>query len=1169
MSLNLSSLKMKKAASIFLALLVMTMPFYISVSLADEYNPNASVYGTDYDYLGSFGGITPLDGNSLSTASEKTDLLAIKSVSISGTDSIEGYRRSTDKTIVKVRLDMETGGVDRNQVWLGTISQFDSCSGTAEDDFECLISYPADPNTLDSRDYSYNVYYYNKTYADNVTVPDSLLYSDKKSATILVDSEAPTITSFEANPKTLGSGDITFSYIINDNSCDSARCSGYCAGLSNITFYKNVSGTVDVLESISGNGKCLSSGSFKISSDNLTNGTMDVYVIASDRFNQTSEPKSLSLNVNKEAPFISKLSVETPDGDPIEYVGSDPVNSVFVVLIEDSDLNTAKVTADFSKINGQGVKTAACDNMNGTYQCYWNNIMLNLQNSTDLVLNVTAVDLLANSANSTLSYHVNVDKTGPVVNSITTDKDPYILPDSKITVSLTETGIGLYKGNVYLDLTSIGMGKVKADSCSEGWTCTFSGITSSIEGKRFIVVSQDSTDDLGNPVTGNLTKIVANDMTPPSVLTANVSYVAGTYPLVDGQPTTGTTMEITATVNEESQLGAVADLSPFIEGVSALQGSCTNANNTWTCKWTTPAINRPGPYTANIALTFSDILGNNITRNLPVKVIGVNTDLQNPNYWASTVTCSPSLVDREVTPFVDMKVYCVVNLNSNNAKIVSMDMAGCQDLSSSPVAQQTNTGVTGTTLATNTAGSGWVVEGRSVGESTTTTTNVVNPTNTLASYASAGSYVASASLLNNANGSTSPVIEVVLARSQMNINKLTLSCPFSIISRVGDTIVMTPEIENTTINIYFYNNPQGDFGQGVQDKIDAAKKKAQGFWNILGWLHKIFFWAKKICDILYTISRVMVTFKGITDLHTTASIASMGTPAFPMIEGTRVKTCVIDDSIKKTHTYVFGFGDKFCEFINCKMTGGKDQKSSATDTSASTTDKNAAPAKEGTLKSAGKSVTQTFSSIGTGMSNWNQWGYSTLGKMDVGSFIKDNTGRDPSTYMNAKDNLVVALLTGCIPGIIAGLEKLRQIECMYGHCLQEGVKGDGVPITACEDQKDYAYCKYIFGELFALIPFTAFFDNFFGMIKGALSDPLSALAIPFAYICKPLCVPGDPVSWKTGMQFCGWIQVASLIGEIIGQVQGIINADSWKIKNDYCQMLMDESTNSSGGTSAA
>jgi hypothetical protein len=431
---------------------------------------------------------------------------------------------------------------------------------------------------------------------------------------------------------------------------------------------------------------------------------------------------------------------------------------------------------------------------------------------------------------------------------------------------------------------------------------------------------------------------------------------------------------------------------------------------------------------------------------------------------------------------------------------------------------------------------------------------------------SISSYVSSASLVNDI-GSSDPIIEIILSRQQMNINSLNLICPFQIVSRVGDVVTAVPETENAPVNIYFYNNPNGNFADNLDDKIDAAKDKAKGFWNIIGWLKKIFFWAEKICNILYTINRIVLVFKGFQSSTTTAAIAAQGTPAFPFIEAARMPGCNTDQVLGETHTYMWEFGDKFCGFINCQMTGGKDQKT----TPIKDEEAGAAPAAEapaetpkpeqskGWWKKTTGGAGKTFSSIGSGINSWHEWGYDTLGKMDFGNFIKTNTGKDPSTYMNAKDNLVVALLTGCIPGIINGVDKLRQIECMYGYCLQEGVKGNGVPITSCDDQKDYAYCKYIFGEIFALIPFTAFFDHFFGMIKNALSDPLSALSIPFAYICKPVCVPGPKgsIAWAQGMAYCGWLQLGSMVGEIISQVQGIINLNSWKIQNDYCQMLMD------------
>ena len=155
-----------------------------------------------------------------------------------------------------------------------------------------------------------------------------------------------------------------------------------------------------------------------------------------------------------------------------------------------------------------------------------------------------------------------------------------------------------------------------------------------------------------------------------------------------------------------------------------------------------------------------------------------------------------------------------------------------------------------------------------------------------------------------------------------------------------------------------------------------------------------------------------------------------------------------------------------------------------------------------------------------------------------------------SNYMNPKDSIVVATLTACIPGIISGLDKYRQIECMYAVCLQEGVGKQGLPVMACEDQRSYAACKYVVGEAFNVIPITAAFDHFAGMFKGALSNPLELIGVAIGFVCKPTIVsPSD-----SAYNFCAGAKVATMVLNSIQNIKSVI--DSWGQEGqDFCKQV--------------
>ena len=151
----------------------------------------------------------------------------------------------------------------------------------------------------------------------------------------------------------------------------------------------------------------------------------------------------------------------------------------------------------------------------------------------------------------------------------------------------------------------------------------------------------------------------------------------------------------------------------------------------------------------------------------------------------------------------------------------------------------------------------------------------------------------------------------------------------------------------------------------------------------------------------------------------------------------------------------------------------------------------------------------------------------------------------------------------CIPGIIENLEKFRQIECLYADCLQTAVKDDNVPITVCENLKAQATCKYVTGELFALIPYTALFDKYVKMLKQALSDPFAFLGAAAGLYCWAACnaeTPATSAIYKT----CAGFKTASKIGTLLGEVKGIIDNGFFPPRrDDYCERL--EKADDKGG----
>ena len=375
-----------------------------------------------------------------------------------------------------------------------------------------------------------------------------------------------------------------------------------------------------------------------------------------------------------------------------------------------------------------------------------------------------------------------------------------------------------------------------------------------------------------------------------------------------------------------------------------------------------------------------------------------------------------------------------------------------------------------------------------------------------------------AEVLNDDAGSRDPYIKFTLKKSKFDVDAVDLNCQLHITTKIDKVITATPEEEEVAVKLEFYNMPLGEISDGIKNKIqDALDDANEDVLKIMTTLKEIAFYAEKICRIISIVNNLAAFLKGIGDVFSGTEAASAFSPYYGQIREMRKSHDYYTEEIREGGAKLLEPLNKFCKFVNCQH--------------------------------ADFSKDNTYTSW---MGDWRSKGFEFIDKSPGAEFWSNWGGKDSSGYMNPKDSLVVSVLTGCIPGIIHNLDKWRQVQCMYAHCLQEGVKQQGLPVIACEDQKDYAECKYIAGEIFNAIPFTAFINYYAKLVKSALSDPLSAVGIVLGYVCKPV-VEGGPWAYPA----CAIPKIMAVIGGLAGDITSIID-EGFKIKDDYCDKLTDE-----------
>jgi len=350
------------------------------------------------------------------------------------------------------------------------------------------------------------------------------------------------------------------------------------------------------------------------------------------------------------------------------------------------------------------------------------------------------------------------------------------------------------------------------------------------------------------------------------------------------------------------------------------------------------------------------------------------------------------------------------------------------------------------------------------------------------------SYIQDYELINK--NSQDPYIVLTLNQESMPENSLSFNCSLLIISRVGDSILANTEEEPVDFTIDFYNMPLGELSQSVKDKI----KDAQDSWLVkqewITTLEKILNVLEKLCKLIQTFGKIN---EAIADIEALAS-AFEWTGFVKTIHSVAVTT-------DKTYNQVLEYTDKYCKYISCDTT------------------------------------------------IWGGWYTDIIDQnkgLEIFKEMRFSGGKGATFWPTSpKDSIVLSLATGCIPGIIHGLQKRRQVECYYILCLKKAAD-EGIPLSVCDEQKAYLECMFIYGEIFQIIPFAGFFKGLAEQFSMIVSDPLGLIFGGLNFYCEiqptmathAVCVIGHLVP-----------TMASIAEDIIG----FADTDNWWISGDVCE----------------
>lgn len=119
-----------------------------------------------------------------------------------------------------------------------------------------------------------------------------------------------------------------------------------------------------------------------------------------------------------------------------------------------------------------------------------------------------------------------------------------------------------------------------------------------------------------------------------------------------------------------------------------------------------------------------------------------------------------------------------------------------------------------------------------------------------------------------------------------------------------------------------------------------------------------------------------------------------------------------------------------------------------------------------------------------------------------------NGGANASSFLNPYDSFVVAGATFCAPAIMHHLETYREIKCEYQQCLKTDVPA-GVPVSACEAEKAYGECRFVYGGVAGMLPVVNVYELLRGTALKLVTSPPAVVGMAFKLGgCKVIPDPG-------------------------------------------------------------
>ena len=786
---------------------------------------------------------------------------SIVSVNTVGRDSIDGVIRPVDAVTITAIVSNDGDPVDPSKLKLGSDMSFDSCSPSGQN-YVCTARFPASGElSFEPQPFTFDV---NLVDENNVVLATS---SEK----VEVDGQKPT-ARFTSSLSTAALQDVVFSYEIIDTACTGNGCTN-CSGIKRLEFFTYNNQVRQVLETRTLNSKqCTNVSDIVISTSRFPNGNTALYVQAYDMFDLVSDTTSLNFAVDNAGPALvqSSFTVMLKGRHLNHFIPNTPIAVDVILQVNDAGFVPSSARADLSELNPSDLSLrnvpGSCMLLgNTTWECRFA-VTMNMNSGGIKQMRINATDSSGNTASSIFTRNFAVDQTGPVVTSLTSGSSQFVGSLATFTATFTEQGVGVLPQEMLLNVQGL---PIAASSCTQT-QCVWNGIM--VSSDLSVSIASGSADLLGNLVSP-FSQSFTHNANIPVVHSVNISGVGGLSGRQSSFIGVGDRISIVANVTEDTSItSAVADLSAFIANATHEQAdSCSNIEgNSFLCTWISDPVSRAA--SGQIRVNFTDEAGNTAVVSRPLTTYSVSSN-SSANHWLSSVSCSPSVLDRQLGTLINQKSYCTVILtprsSSRSLKTTEITLAGC------------------------------------TGDKQ--------------------SMLQNAQLFNVKPGSTTPLLKLTLAKNDFKLDELKTTCTLNVFSLIDNSLTAAPEEEQVFVTLRFGNNPLGTIDEAVEKKLEEAMKSVQGLQGTIGTMNSLMNVASNVCrlfNMLFNIVGILYTgtlmLKGTADGCTASTATLWGVPCIPLKVSAEGFCDSKEGSDQAATTGFMQTGKKFCSYVNCE-----------------------------------------------------------------------------------------------------------------------------------------------------------------------------------------------------------------------------------------------------------